>query len=95
MKKHFELLKNYKNFDVDKLQKLMNENVYSFEYNEIACVNSNLDCEKDRFQKNVKIVMKFTIHSIDLTKFKKFDYFFRMQSLYLIDDNIVNVIKTF
>ena len=71
----------------------MNENIYSFEYNEIACVNSNSDCEINRFQKNVKIMMKFTVYSIDLIKFKKFDYLFKMQSLYLIDHDSVDVMK--
>lgn len=93
MKKQFELLKNYHDFNVNRLQELINDNIYSFKYDEVACVNLDFDCEIDRFQRNVKIMINFIVHSIDLIKFKKLDYFFEMQSLYLIDDDSVDVMK--
>ena len=94
MQKQLELLKNYENSDVDKLQKLINENIYSFKYDDVACVNSDSNCEIDRFQKNVKVMMKFTIHFVDLVKSKKFDYFLKMQSLYLMNDDVADLMKT-
>ena len=90
-----ELLKNYKKSDVDKLQKLIDENIYSFEYNDVACVNSNSNCEIERFQKDVKVMIKFTIYFVDFIKSKKFDYFLKMQSLYLMNDDTVDLMKTF
>ena len=94
VQKQLELLKNYENSDVDRLQKLINENIYSFEYDDVACVNSDSSCEIDRFQKNVKVMMKFTIHFVDLVKSKKFDYFLKMQSLYLMNDDVADLMKT-
>ena len=93
VQKQLELLKDYENSDVDRLQKLINENIYSFEYDDVACVNSDSSCEIDRFQKNVKVMMKFTIHFVDLVKSKKFDYFLRMQSLYLMNDDAADLMK--
>ena len=94
VQKQIKLLKNYENSDVDRWQKLINENIYLFEYDDVACVNSNSNCEIDRFQKNVKMMMKFTIHFVDLVKSKKFDYFLRMQSLYLMNNDTADLMKT-
>ena len=93
MQKQLKLLKNYENSDIDKLQKLIDENIYSFKYNDIACVNSNSNCEIERFQKNVKVMIKFTIYFVNFIKSKKFDYFLKMQSLYLMNDDIVDLMK--
>ena len=95
VKKQLKLLKDYDDSNVDKLQRLINEDIYLFEYNDDVFVNSNSNCKIKRFQKDVKMMMKFTVHFVDFIKSKMSDYFFKMQSLYLMNDDIADVIKTF
>ena len=83
----FELLKEYDDSEMDRLQEFVNQNVYSFDYDEIAYVKLNSDCDVNRFKRSVRIVIEFIVHSFDLMKSKKSDYIFRMQSFYLIDDD--------
>lgn len=77
------LLEEYGDPEMGRLQELVNQDVYPFDHDEIACLEPNSSCDVDRFQRDVRVVVKFTVHSVDLAKSQKPDYFFRMQSLSL------------